>query len=82
MTTSQSPTNVLKKQAERIAKLLKQGVRGELPNFQKKDPIKFGVIMDDKVFTIEIGWQKVCDSTEYALTEMILREMKGKKADG
>ncbi len=82
MTTSQSPVNQLKKQAERIAKLMKQGIRGELPNFPvDKDPVKFGIIQDDKTITIEIPRATVISSTEYALSEMILREMRGKRAD-
>ena len=81
MSTSSSPLSKLKAESDRIAKLMKQGVRGELPNFPKEGPVKVGIVMDDKVITIEMPWQQIHDTNEPALAEMILREMRGKKLD-
>lgn len=81
MTTAQSPVSKLKAQADAIAKRLKQVVRGELPSFPKKDRIKFGVVMDDKLITVDMAWDTICQSDEAAISEMILREMQERKAD-
>lgn len=81
MTTSASPLSALKRQADQIADLLKRGVGGKLPNFPKKDRVKFGVVMDDKVITVEMDWTTICETDQRALSEMIVREMQGRKAD-
>lgn len=81
MTTAQSPVAKLKAQADEIARRLKQGVRGELSSFPKKDRIKFGVVMDDKVLTVEMAWDAIVEADEGSLSEMILREMQEKRTD-
>ncbi len=75
MSTSDSPLWKLQKEARQIARRLK---RSTLPD---KPRIKFAVIMDDKVITVEIDRQVIVATTEEALEAMIVREMQGKKAD-
>jgi len=85
MTTPQSPLRVLKAQADMIAKTIKAIERGEPVN----DPggkiaasratgvFKPGIVMDDKVITIEITWAQISETSEVALAEYILKLMKG-----
>lgn len=41
-----------------------------------KGVVKFGVVMDDKVFTIEMTWRKIRETGEIAMAEFILRQMR------
>lgn len=81
MTTANSAPERLKAQADAIAKAMKRGVRGELPNFPKRDQITFGIAMDDGIRKVTIAWKAIEDSDEAALSAMIVREMQKKKAD-
>ena len=86
MTTSHSPLRVLKAQADKIAQKIKAAERGDLSADDPygkiaaaldKPSVKFGVVMDDKVITIEMPWETIRKSGEVALSEMILRRMRG-----
>jgi hypothetical protein len=90
MTTSQSPLRVLKDQSDRIAKMLKSTERGEpvaddrggkIAASLAKGDVKFGVVMDDKILTIEMQWSAIRDMSEVALSEWILKYMRGKRDD-
>jgi hypothetical protein len=74
MSTSLSPLSKLKAEADRIAKHLKNAV-----DTMVKPRFKFGVFMDDKTITIDMDRQAIIDTSVEALSEMIVREMQGKK---
>ena len=86
MTTSRSPLHKIKAQADRIAKGLKDLERGELPPIgdptgklaaaKQRDSIKFGVVMDDKVITIEMPWATIRATSEAAISEYIVNYMR------
>lgn len=86
MTTSLSPLSAIKKQSDAIAKTLKQAERGE---HVASDPtgkiaasiaaglFQVGIVMDDKVITIDMPWATIREYSEVALSEYILKLMKG-----
>ena len=85
MTTAQSPLRVLKAQSDNIAKIIKAVERGENPiedrggkiaASRQKDSVKVGIVMDDKVITIEITWAMIRQTSEVALSEFILKQMR------
>jgi hypothetical protein len=85
MTTARSPLRVLKGQADHIAKLVKAIARGENPTEDRggklaaarnRGSVKFGVVMDDKVLTIDMTWATIRGTSEVGISEFILREMK------
>lgn len=86
MTTSRSPLRVLKGQADVIAKKLKAVSRGEkvdndpggkIAASLARGSVKFGVVMDDKVITVEASRETVKQYSEVALSEFLLRQMRG-----
>ena len=87
MTTSQSPVEILRKQATIVARSMKDAESGKLRGGKvsearaHSDRIVGGIVMDDKVITIELSWETIRASTEEALVEMILKQMQGKKND-
>lgn len=85
MTTSQSPLSVLKAQADAIAKTIKSAERGEkvdvrfaekIEAARDKESFKVGIVMDDKVITIEMPWATIRKTSEVGLAEYILRQMR------
>lgn len=85
MTTKNSPLAALQSQANYIANMLKRAERGEKIDTRfaekieaaRKTPVfKVGIVMDDKVITIEIAWQIIKDTEESALSEYILKQMR------
>ena len=88
MTTSHSPLSKLKAQADGIAMLLKQVERGELIktafaqklyDARKGDKVKFAVVMDDKILSIEMTWDIISKTSEVGIAEYILRYMRGSR---
>ena len=85
MTTSLSPLRVLKAQADNIAKIVKAIERGEPVNdpggkiavSRIKGIFKTGIVMDDKVITIEMSWTMIRDTSEVAIAEFVLKQMRG-----
>lgn len=89
MTTAHSPLRVLKAQADKIAATLKAAERGEnidvrfaekIEAARKTDSFVVGVMMDDKIIKIEMPWTTIRSTSEVALAEYILdqmREMRG-----
>ena len=85
MTTAQSPLRILKAQADNIAKIVKAVERGENPMEDRggkiaaarnRDSVKFGVVMDDKVLTIDMMWATIRDTSEVGIAEYILKQMR------
>lgn len=85
MTTAKSPLRVLKAQADKIAKTVKAVERGENPIEDRggkiaaardKPGIKFGVVMDDKVITVEMTWATIRETSEVGMAEYILKQMR------
>lgn len=91
MTTSQSPIRLLRAQATYIAKTLKDAERGYFPDMafaakfkaaREKESFSMGLVMDDKVLTLDIPWTKIQETNATDLTEWIVRKMQGLKNDG
>lgn len=89
MTTSRSPLRLLKAQADNIAALLKAAERGEkidtlfaekIATARGKEFFVVGVIMDDKVLKITMPWSTIRSTTEVALAEYILDQMRENRA--
>lgn len=92
MTTKNSPLSALRRQAEEIAKLIKMAERGDMPPAggntsadlyakvrlarAQNIGIKVGVVMDDKVFTIELPWATIQTTSEVGLAEYVLKLMR------
>jgi hypothetical protein len=85
MTTRHSPLKALQAQANKIAATLKAAERGEKieARFAEKvaaarlqDSLKLGVVMDDKVITIDMPWSTIRETSEAGLSEYIVRQMR------
>lgn len=85
MSTKHSPLSKLKAEASNIARHLAAFERGEVidPAFtakleaaRVKEVVKIGIVMDDKVITLEIPWTTIKSSGEVAMAEYILRLMR------
>lgn len=85
MTTKNSPLSRLKAQADNIASLLKKAERGEKIDVRYAEKIKaarlteifkVGIVMDDKIITLEMPWTTITESSEAGLSEYIVRQMQ------
>lgn len=85
MTTRHSPLIALKQQADKIAAMIKAAERGEVidPRFAAKlaasragPSFKVGIVMDDKVITVELPWETIRETGEVGLSEFILKQMR------
>lgn len=85
MTTSRSPLSQLKAQADKIAATLKAAERGEkidvrfaekIDAARAKENFKAGIVMDDKIITIEMPWELIRSTSEAGLSEYILKQMR------
>lgn len=86
MTTAHSPLRVLKVQADGIASMLKAAERGEdlgvrdaagrIAAARKQDAVKFAVVMDDKMLSIEMRWDAIRGMSEAAISAYILKHMR------
>lgn len=90
MTTKSSPLHVLKAQADRIAATLKAAERGDridarfaakIAEARTRDTFKVGVVMDDKIITLDLPWATIRGTTEPGLAEYILNMMRERKTD-
>ncbi len=88
MTTKHSPLSALKAQADNIAKTIKAAERGEkidvrfaekIAAARNKDSLKVGIVMDDKIITIDMPWFTIRNSSEGGLAEYILDKMRGSR---
>lgn len=85
MSTSSSPAWKLKAEADKMARMLKSAWLGEkLPNdplgkmaaARKTDRIKFALVMDDKILTIEMTWASIKEKSERQISEFIVEQMR------
>ena len=85
MTTKHSPLSALKAQADKIAATLKAAERGEqidarfaekVAAARNKESFKVGIVMDDKIITIEMPWQTIRNTGEVGLSEYIVKQMR------
>ena len=85
MTTKHSPLSKLKKQADFIAQVLKAAERGEkldvmfaekLLAARDKPNVKFSVAMDDKFLVIDMAWSSIRETSETALAQYVLKQMR------
>lgn len=81
MTTSRSPIRKLQAQADKIAALMKKAERGEpidvafakkIDEARGKNSVKFGIVMDDKIITIDMPWETIRNETEAGLADFIV----------
>lgn len=93
MTTKNSPIKKLQTQADEIARIVKELVskkengdfihdaktRAKLDEAKLRGSFKTGVVMDDKVLTIEIPWETVLSSSVKALSALVLVQMREEK---
>lgn len=86
MTTSSSPLRVLKAQSDKVAAMIKAAERGEIVDARfaaqlaaarNKDNFKIGLVMDDKIITIDMPWATIRATSEVGLSEYILKQMRG-----
>jgi hypothetical protein len=83
MTTSNSPLHEIKAQADHIAKYMKQAERGEIHEPKLivaraySKTFKPAIAMDDKTIILEMTWLQIRDTSEAALSEMIVKHMRG-----
>jgi hypothetical protein len=89
LTTSNSPASFIKSQADRIAALLKAAERGEnvghdpagkVAAARLRETVKFGIVMDDKIVTVEMPWSIIRDTDVTGISLWIVSHMSGKKA--
>jgi hypothetical protein len=76
MTTKASPYRVLKAQADKIASALKAPGARARSKHPLKETVKVGIVMDDKVITLEMSWGLIAETTEPALAEYIVDQMR------
>lgn len=80
MTTKHSPLSALKAQADKIAARLKVAGRvgfiEEIDPARAKESFKVGIVMDDKIITIDMPWTTIRATSEAALSEYILKQMR------
>ena len=85
MTTKNSPLHVLKAQADKIAATIKAAERGEavdarfaarIEAARHQESFKVGIVMDDKVLTIELPWSTIRGTSEAGLAEFVLNQMR------
>jgi len=91
MTTRSSPLRVLKAQADKVAATLKAFERGEpvearfaaqIQAARSRERFKLGIVMDDKVITIDLPWATINSTGEVGLSEYILKLMREQRAHG
>ena len=70
MTTARSPFIQLKRQADKIAATLKAATPTDKPTF------KAGIVMDDKVITIELSWAQIAEMSKAELSGVIVDQMQ------
>lgn len=82
MSNKDSPLRKLTAEANRIAAYIKAVGRGDIPakpGSETKDGLKFGIVMDDKIITIELTRAKIEEYSEGAISTMIVKLMREEK---
>lgn len=84
MTTADSPPAKLRAQAHRIAETLKRSALGEkiaddpagkIPASKERGSCKAGIVMDDKIITIDVPWATIEAASVPELCEFIFEQM-------
>lgn len=73
MTTKDSPIERLRDHAEKIALTLKRAAEGGIHD---KPTTKIGIVMDDKIITMDIPWETIKSTEHAALVDFIVDEMQ------
>ena len=85
MTTRHSPLRILKEQAERIAEMICKAERGEpvdatfaakIAEARANESVKIGIVMDDKIITLDLPWPVIRRSGKAGLSAYILEQMR------
>lgn len=86
MTTAHSPDHLLRAQADKIAKTLKQIERGDdvgvadpggrMATSRTRPDVVFGVAMDDKIVKVTMSWARIRETDERFLSDFIVTQMK------
>lgn len=85
MTNKNSPLRVLKQQADQIAATICAAERGEpidamfaekISVARNQEAVKVGIVMDDKIVTLELPWSVIRSSGRVGLAEYILNQMR------
>jgi hypothetical protein len=50
---------------------------GKIAAALKRDSIKFGIVMDDKIITVDMPWSTVRETDEAGISEWIVEHMRG-----
>lgn len=91
MTTRHSPIAALKKQADAMAAMIKKAERGERVDVRFAEKVaaarrgptfKVGIVMDDKVITLDLPWTTISTTSEVGLSEYIVQQMREARHDG
>lgn len=91
MTTKNSPLSALKAQSDKIAATLKAAERGEpidarfaekIEAARNQESFKVGIVMDDKIITIDMPWAMIRNTGEVVLSEYILKLMREQRDHG
>lgn len=82
MSTSNSPIEKLRTEARRMAVVMKDRNHPKVQQARKKDKFKTGIVMDDKIITLELSWIYIDGISEDDLVDYIVRLMKGEKPNG
>jgi len=54
---------------------------GKIVAARVRESVKVAVAMDDKILTIELTWKMIAATSEVALSEFILKNMREKRED-
>lgn len=85
MTTKHSPLSALRAQADKIAATLKAAERGDridvrfaakIDAARAQPTFKVGIVMDDKVITLDMPWTTIRSTDERGLAAYILAQMQ------
>jgi hypothetical protein len=88
MSTAKSPLHKLKAEADNMAKIIKAVERGEkvaadpagkIAAALARGMVKFGIVMDDKVITIEMPTATIRETSEAGISEFIINYMRGQQ---
>lgn len=85
MSTKHSSLAILRGQADAIASVLKKAERREpipamfakkIAEARDKSHVEMAVVMDDKIIKLTISWLAIAETSEHALSSLILREIQ------
>lgn len=88
MSTSKSPAWKLKAEADNMAKIIKAVERGEkvaadpagkMAAALARGSVKFGIVMDDKIITIDMPTTTIRETDEAGISEYIVQHMRGQR---